>query len=56
MNENDYLQFRERIIENIRLALGNVEDNPLMENYNARNLECYLRSLEILERMRRKNG
>lgn len=51
MNPSDYETFREQIIENIRTVLSLTEDNPLMERYNVQNLESYLRSLEILERI-----
>lgn len=53
MKQSDYEAFRERIIENIRIVLSLAEDNPLMERYNVQNMESYLRSLEILERIRR---
>lgn len=53
MDKLDYQKFREKIIENIGLTLANVDDNPVMEHYNARNLECYLRSLELLERVKK---
>lgn len=53
MNPSDYETFREQIIENIRTVLSLTEDNPLMERYNVQNLESYLRSLEILEKIRR---
>ena len=55
MEKLDYQKFREKIIENIGLTLTNLEDNPVMEHYNARNLESYLRSLEILKRMWKEN-
>lgn len=51
VNPSDYETFREQIIENIRTVLSLTEDNPLMERYNVQNLESYLRSLEILERI-----
>lgn len=53
MNPSDYETFREQIIENIRTVLSLTEDNPLMERYNVQNLESYLRSLELLEKLRR---
>lgn len=51
MKQSDYESFRERITDNIRTVLSLSEDNPLMERYNVQNLESYLRSLEILERI-----
>ena len=53
MNPSDYETFREQIIENIRTVLSLTEDNPLMERYNGQNRESYLRSLELLEKLRR---
>lgn len=54
MNEEEFTAFKDKIIDNIFRTLQRDEDNPVMEHYNARNLECYLRSLEILERIGRK--
>ena len=51
MKQSDYESFRERITDNIRTVLSLTEDNPLMERYNVQNLESYLRSLEMLERI-----
>ena len=51
MTKADYEQFKERILDNIRATLAEVPENSVMEHYSAKNLECYLRSLEILERI-----
>lgn len=51
MTKSEYVKIKERVMENLQLTLANIESNPLMENYTARNVESYLRSLEILERM-----
>ena len=51
MTKSEHAKIKERIMENLQLTLANIESNPLMENYTARNVESYLRSLEILERM-----
>lgn len=55
MDNDKYEIFKSEIIENIQSILAEVPDSPLFENYKAKNLECYLRSLEILERIH-KNG
>lgn len=53
MVSEDYEKFKEKILDNIRTTLAEVPENSVMEHYSARNLESYLRSLEILERMNR---
>lgn len=55
MTKEDYEQFKEKILDNIRTVLAEVPENSVMEHYTAKNLECYLRSLEILERMNRES-
>ena len=55
MTKKDYGQFKKKILDNIRTTLAEVPENAVMEHYSARNLECYLRSLEILERMNKGN-
>ena len=55
MDKDQYEAFKNEIIQNIQMILAEVPDSPLFENYKAKNLECYLRSLEILERIHR-NG
>lgn len=54
MIKEDYEEFKTAILNNIRTTLAEVPENTYMEHYSARNLECYLRSLEILERMNRE--
>ena len=55
MNKEQYENFKDEIIQNIQQILAEIPDAPLFENYKAKNLESYLRSLEILERIQ-KNG
>ncbi len=55
MTDEQYEEFKNEIIQNIQQILAEIPDAPLFENYKAKNLESYLRSLEILERIHR-NG
>lgn len=54
MDKETYKLFYERIVDNIYQNLQEKQDNPLMEHYCAKNVESYMRSLEILERMKNK--
>lgn len=54
MVKEDYEAFKTAILNNIRTTLAEVPENTYMEHYAAKNLECYLRSLEILERISRE--
>lgn len=54
MVKEDYEQFKGKILDNIRTTLAEVPENTYMEHCAAKNLECYLRSLEILERMNKE--
>lgn len=51
LTREQYLAWRERITENLEMALSEVPDNPVMENYAARNVHTYLQCLAMLEKM-----
>lgn len=52
MNKSKVLQLEQKIEENIDEIMSRIEENPMLEHYNVRNLESYLRSLEILGRIK----
>lgn len=54
MDKETYELFRDKLINNIYMSLSAVPDNQVMEHYAARNIESYMRSLEILERMEKQ--
>ena len=52
MNPSKVSELEQKVEENIDEIMSRIEDNPMLEHYNIRNLESYLRSLEILKKLK----
>lgn len=52
MKKEENEEISNRIMVNIRAILEVIPENPIYESHFAKAIESYLRSLEILERMR----
>lgn len=53
ITKEQYEAWKKCLIENLEATLAEIPENPLMENYAARNAYSYLQCIALLENMRK---